>query len=301
MSLTSTTSATSTDAGQHPSTDDVRPTLVIGATGKTGRRVAERLAAQGRAVRAGSRHAAVPFDWDAATTWPAALDGAGAAYIAYQPDLAFPGGAERIAGLVDVARRAGVRRLVLLSGRNEPAAQAVEAIVADAGIPWAVVQASFFQQNFSEGFFVDDVRAGVVAFPAGSVTEPFIDADDIADVAVAALTDDRHLGRVHELTGPELLTFADAVAAIAAATGRRLEYVPVTLDEYGAGMRAAGVPDGEVSSYLELFGEILDGRSSYVTDGVERILGRRPGSFADYARRTASTGVWGAGLPAPQP
>ena len=107
---------------------------------------------------------------------------------------------------------------------------------------WAVVRASFFAQNFSEGFLVDAVRAGVLALPAGSVGEPFVDADDLADTAVAALTAPVAPNRVYELTGPRPLTFAEVAAELSAAAGHEVVYLPVTRDEFVAGMVVEGVP-----------------------------------------------------------
>ena len=178
--------------------------LVVGGTGKTGRRVTERLTALGIDTRPVSRSAEVRFDWHDPTTWPAALDGVEVAYLTYHPDLAFPGAAEAIASLGAAAVERGVQRLVLLSGRGEPAAQAAEqALLAVA--PWAtVVSAAWFMQNFSEHFLLDPVREGVIALPAGEVAEPFVDVEDIADVAVAALIGDDHAGRVHGAPRPDV-------------------------------------------------------------------------------------------------
>ncbi len=90
-------------------------------------------------------------------------------------------------------------------------------------------------QNFTEGYLLDPVREGVIALPAGDVAEPFVDVDDIADVAVAALTEDGHTGRLYELTGPRLLTFAEVAAELSKATGRDIVYVPLGIEEYAAG------------------------------------------------------------------
>jgi uncharacterized protein YbjT (DUF2867 family) len=139
---------------------------------------------------------------------------------------------------------------------------------------------------------LDGVLDGVLAFPAGDVREPFVDVDDIAEAAVAALTTDLHLRRRYELTGPRLMTFADAVTEIAAATGRRIEYVPITIDDMSAAMRAEDMPEGDVEAYAELFATVLDGRNAYVSDDVERILGRRPRDFAEYVAATLPTGLW---------
>ncbi|WP_067562232.1 NAD(P)H-binding protein [Nocardia acidivorans] len=266
--------------------------LVIGGTGKTGSRVAARLTALGVPVRIGSRTAAIPFDWTDRETWAPALAGVGAVYLSYQPDLAVPGAAADIKTLTALAAAAGVRRIVLLSGRGEVEALECEGIVRNSGIPWTVVRCAFFAQNFSEGAFAEYILAGEVALPSGDVPEPFVDADDIADVAVAALTEDGHTGEVYELTGPRALTFAEATAEIARATDREIAFIPLSRTEFVAALTSYGVPGDEVSLLDYLFGTVLDGRNSQLTDGVFRALGRAPRDFAEYARDVARSGVW---------
>jgi uncharacterized protein YbjT (DUF2867 family) len=195
-------------------------TLVLGGTGKTGRRVVQRLTAQGERVRIGSRSGGLPFDWEDPATWAPALEDAEAAYVSYYPDLAAPGAPEAIGSFADVAVNSGTRRLVMLSGRGEDEAVACEKALTSSGADWTVLRCSWFNQNFSESYLLEPVLSGHVVLPAGPVGEPFLDADDIADAAADALTQDGHSGQVYELTGPRLLTFADAVAEIAAATGR---------------------------------------------------------------------------------
>jgi uncharacterized protein YbjT (DUF2867 family) len=272
-------------------TTDQRPILVLGGTGKTGRRIVERLAAQGIPTRVGSRTADPAFDWEDQSTWAPALQDARAAYISYFPDLAVPGAPEAVRAFADVALAQGVRRLVLLSGRGEDEAQRAEQAVQDTGADVTVVRCAWFMQNFSEDYLLESILGGVVVVPATDQLEPFVDADDIADVAVAALTDDRHIGEVYELTSPRLMTFADAVGEIAEATGRDIRYVPISIDEYAAGAAEHGIY-GEFLTYL--FSEVL-GRSAYVTDGVQRALGREPRDFREYARDTAATGTWNVG------
>jgi uncharacterized protein YbjT (DUF2867 family) len=274
------------------SNDRQQMTLVVGGTGKTGRRVLERLQARGLPVRAGSRSGEPPFDWDDRATWAPALHGATAAYVSFYPDLAVPGAADTVGAFARLAVQSGVRRLVLLSGRGEEEAQRAEQLVQDAGAEWTVVRCSWFSQNFSEDYLLEPVRAGEVALPVGDVPEPFVDVEDIADVAVAALTEDGHAGRVYELTGPRLLTFADAVAEIARAAGRPVRLVVVPTEAYVSAMAEHGVPDDVVSLLRYLFAEVLDGRNAHVTDGVQQALGREPRDFADYAREAAATGVW---------
>jgi uncharacterized protein YbjT (DUF2867 family) len=267
-------------------------TLVTGGTGKTGRRVADRLQARGRAVRIGSRSGAPPFDWEDRDTWPAALEGATSAYISFYPDLAVPGSVDAVAALADVALAAGCRRLVLLSGRGEPEAQAAERALQDSGADWTVVRCSWFDQNFSESFFLEPLLAGELALPVDGVAEPFVDADDIADVAVAALTEDGHARRLYELTGPRLLRFDEAVAEIAAASGREIRYVPITLEQFVEGLKADGLPPDVTALLAFLFGEVLDGRNASPADGVQQALGRPARDFREFARAEAARGTW---------
>jgi uncharacterized protein YbjT (DUF2867 family) len=267
-------------------------TLVAGGTGKTGRRVVERLAARGVPVRAGSRSGAPPFDWEDRSTWSPALRGVASAYLSYYPDLAVPGAAATVGAFAELAAERGVRRLVLLSGRGEEEAQRAEREVQRAGADWTIVRSSWFDQNFSESFFLDGVMSGVVALPVDGVAEPFVDADDIADVAVAALTEPGHAGQVYEVTGPRLLTFPEAVREIADASGRDVRFVPVPIDEFVPALAEQGVPDDVVSLLTYLFTEVLDGRNASLTDGVERALGRPPRDFRDYARAAAAAGAW---------
>jgi len=267
-------------------------TLVLGGTGKTGRRVVERLVSRGLPTRVASRAADPSFDWGDPRTWGVVLDGVTAAYVSYAPDLAIPGAADSIRAFIGKAVEHGVQRLVLLSGRGEEEAQRCERIVQDAGIEWCVVRASWFNQNFSEGEFLDMVLAGAITLPAGDVPEPFVDVGDIADVAVAALTEDGHAGQIYEVTGPRMLTFKEAVAEIAHASGREIQYVQILREAFAAGIVESGAPD-DIAWLLDyLFSTVLDGRNAYVCDGVQRALGREPVDFAEYTRRIAGSGVW---------
>jgi uncharacterized protein YbjT (DUF2867 family) len=270
-------------------------TLVLGGTGKTGRRVVERLEARGVPVRAGSRSATPPFDWEDPSTWKPALVDVDAVYVTFFPDLAFPGAADAISAFTEAAVGAGVRKLVLLSGRGEPEAQRCEQIVQSHDIDWTCVRASMFNQNFDEYFLLEPVRSGVVAFPAGDTPEAFIDVDDIADVVVAALTEEGHARKLYEVTGPRLLTFDQALGEIAEASGRDIRYLPITPEEYAAGVAEGGDVPQEYADFLgDLFGAIFDGRNVYIADGVQQALGRPAKDFTDYARAAAATGVWSA-------
>jgi len=270
------------------------PILVLGGTGKTGRRIVSRLSERGVPVRVGSRSGTPPFDWEDTATWAPALQGARAAYVSYFPDIAVPGAPEAVAELARIAVQGGTRRLVLLSGRGEEEALRAETELRDSGADWTIVRCSWFNQNFSEDYLRESVLAGEVTLPVSDVPEPFVDAEDIADVAVAALTDDRHIGQLYELTGPRLLTFADAVGEIGAASGRDVRLARVSGEEFAAGLAGHGVPADVISLLRYLFTEVLDGRNANLADGVQRALGRPARDFREFARRAAAGGAWSA-------
>jgi uncharacterized protein YbjT (DUF2867 family) len=268
-----------------------KPVLVLASNGKTGRRVVERLTARRIPTRLGARSAEPRFDWDDRTTWAPVLQGVGSVYVQHYLD-ALPGAAQVIGSFAELAVASGVPRLVHLSGRGEAEAEHAEQAVRDTGAEVTTLRSTWFSQNFSESYFLDGVLAGELALPAGSTPEPFVDADDIADVAVAALTEDGHAGEVYELTGPRLLTFSDAVGEIARATGREIRNVPVSIEDFAASLDEQGVPGEWIELFVYLFQEVLDGRNAHLADGVQRALGREPKDFADYARDVAATGVW---------
>jgi len=268
-----------------------QPILVIGATGKTGHRVASRLEARGVCVRRGARNSATPFDWEAPETWAPALRGARAAYVTYFPDLAFPGAVEKLESLCETARDADVGHLVLLSGRGEHHARLGEEVVRTSGVDFTIVRAAWFAQNFSEGYLRDPVLAGVLPMPGGDVVEPIIDIEDIADVAVAALTEDGHKGELYEVTGPRLMSFADMAAELSRATGREIRHIPISFEEFHANIAQAG-GDFVGDVFTAIARETLDGRNAHTTDGVMRALGRGPRDFADFARAAARSGAW---------
>jgi uncharacterized protein YbjT (DUF2867 family) len=276
-----------------------RTTLVVGGKGKTGRRVAERLAARGLPARVGSRSGEPPFDWEDETTWAPALRDVGSVYVSYYPDLAISGAVEAVRSFAELAVQNGVRRLVLLSGRGEEEAQraerALQEVGQQAGTEWTIVRCAWFSQNFDENYLLEPILGGEVVLPAGDVPEPFVDAEDIADVAVAALTEEGHAGEIYELTGPRLLTFAEAINEISRAAGREIRFVPVSVEEYESVLAEQDVPPEFLSFLTYLFGEVLDGRNAHLSDGVQRALGREPKDFSDYAREAAATGVWGGG------
>ncbi len=268
-------------------------TLVLGGTGKTGRRIVARLKEMGVPTRVGSRTATPAFDWDNEASWEACLKDVSVVYINYAPDLAVPGASDAIQAFVNLAKQRGVERFVILSGRGEAEAQACEKIVQDSGVDTTVVRASWFNQNFSEGAFAGMIHSGQITLPVGDVPEPFVDVDDIAEVAVAALTQPGHAGKVYEVTGPRMMTFADVADTISEVTGRQIQYVQIPHDAFIEGAKASGAPKEVVWMMDYLFTTVLDGRNAHLTHGIQEALGRPPKDFATYAREAAASGAWG--------
>lgn len=266
--------------------------LITGGTGKTGRRVADKLQAMGRPIRIAARSGHPAFDWKDQNTWPAALADVTSVYIVFSPDLAVPGATEVIQAFTTLAVASGVKHLVLLSGRGEAEAQACERIVQNSGASWTIVRASWFSQNFSEGAFLGMVQEGAISLPAGDTPEPFTDVDDIADVVVAALTEEGHEYETYEVTGPRLMTFADAASEISQATGRNVRFVSISLEAFSQAIKESGLPDEYVWLLNYLFETVLDGRNAHLGDGVQRALGRAPKDFAEFCREASASGVW---------
>ena len=269
------------------------PILVVGATGKTGARVVARLEAKGVAVRRGARRSETPFDWEDPATWAPVLTGVRKAYVTYFPDLAFPGAVEKLEAFTRLAHDSGLEQIVLLSGRGEHFASMGEEIVRNSGVPFTIVRAAWFAQNFSEGYLRDPILGGVLPMPGGDMLEPIIDIDDIADVVVAALTEEGHLGARYEVTGPRLMTFAEMAEVLSDTLGREIRHVPITFEAFHANVAAAGGAFG-ADVFTAIARETLDGRNAHTADGVERALGRKPRDFAEFARAAMAEGAWPA-------
>jgi uncharacterized protein YbjT (DUF2867 family) len=270
-----------------------QPILVIGATGKTGSRVASKLEAKGVAVRRGARRSETPFDWEEPATWAPVLSGVSKAYVTYFPDLAFPGAVEKLEAFTKVALETGLQHIVLLSGRGEHFASMGEDIVRNSGLPFTIVRAAWFAQNFSEGYLRDPILGGVLPMPGGDILEPIIDIDDIADVVVATLTEEGHLGERYEVTGPRLMTFAEMADVLSTALRQPIQHVPITFEEFHANVAASG-DDFVADVFTQIARETLDGRNAYTADGVERALGRKPRDFAAFAQTAMAAGAWSA-------
>ncbi|MEJ2859007.1 MULTISPECIES: NAD(P)H-binding protein [unclassified Saccharothrix] len=261
-------------------------TLVLGATGKTGRRVA---AALGSTARPVSRSSAFRFDWSDASTWGPALEGVSAVYLVPPANNL---DATEVEAFVPAAVAAGVRRIVLLSARGIDPADRREAAVRESTVDWTILRPTWFQQNFSEDFLHPMVLAGEVALPMGAGGNPFVDARDIADVAVAALTTEGHAGREYELSGPEAISFPDAVALVAEASGREVKAVDVPEEPFTAGLVEFGFSPEYAAVLTGSLAAIRDGHDARLSTGVQEALGREPRRFEDYVKAAAAAGAW---------
>lgn len=268
------------------------PILIIGKNGKTGTRVNQRLQALGYTTRPVSRSTTPSFDWENPSTWQSAIEGTRAAYVTYHPDLAVPQAESTIKTFVQMAAAAGLKHIVLLSGRGEDGAERAEQVLINSGLEWNIVRSSWFAQNFSESFMLDGILEGELVLPAGDTAEPFIDVDDIADVAVAALTDPALRNQLFEVSGPRALTFAECVEEISRATGHPLKYTQVPVDDYIQTLKEQGAPEDLQWLLHELFTVVFDGRNSAVVPGVEQALGRPATDFKTYVQKTVASGVW---------
>ena len=265
---------------------------IIGASGKTGRRVKIRLENLGYDVLGLSRQTIPSFDWDKSNQWLSALQGLESLYITYQPDLAVPNAQEDIQKLIAAAKEAAIKHIILLSGRGEEGAQRAEQEVINSGLKWNVVRASWFMQNFSESFMLDGVLARELVLPEAKADEPFIDADDIADIVVASLTKPELQNQLFEVTGPELLSFERCVATISSALGEEISYQPINVDDYIASAKEHGMPEDVAWLMNELFTNVLDGSNAYTTNTVSKVLGREPKQFNDYVEQMIKTSIW---------
>ncbi len=266
--------------------------LIIGKNAKTGWRVDRRLRELGYPTRAVSRSTSPAFDWEDQGTWGAAMAGTRAAYVTFHPDLAIPSAEQTVRNFVALAAELGLEHLVLLSGRGEAGARRAELVLEDSGLDWNVVRASWFMQNFSENFMIEGILNGELMLPAGDTVEPFVDVDDIAEVAVATLTRPELRNRVFEVTGPRAMTFAECVAAISHATGYPVKYTQIPLEAFIDGLRGEGAPEQLLWLMRELFSVVFDGRNSRPTAGVEEALGRPATDFSEYVRKVMATGAW---------
>lgn len=267
--------------------------LILGGTGKTGRKVVESLRLLNQNVKIGSRSSSPSFDWNKEETWSVALEQVDRLYITYQPDLAVPGALRSIEKLVGLAKEKGVQKIVLLSGKGEREAELCEQLVIQSGLDYTIVRASWFNQNFSESFLMEPILQGVVTLPQADVQIPFVDTDDIAAVVVEALLHPEHAQQIYQLTGGNTLSFREAIAEIAEATGREIVFNSISMEDYVAGLKNMGVPQDYIWLIAYLFTEVLGNPIvSDITNDIEKVLKRKPKTFQEYVQETAKARIW---------
>ena len=272
--------------------DGTNSILVLGATGKTGSRVARKLAERALAVRRAARSGAdINFDWNDPTTFGAALRGVSGVYlIAPVLRVDFAGVVSRF---LDEAERAGVRHVTLLSAyvmEHAPAEFALRAVELDlaarTSLAHSILRPAWFMQNFSETF-LKPVNDEIVV-PCGTGSEAFVNAEDIASVAAATLSaPERHAGCAYAPTGPEALTVADAARLISSAAGRKITYRDTDRNEWVDAMIQAGLPADYGEVLRSLTETIASGHGSRPNGDVLAATGVAPTRFAEFAAKTA--------------
>ena len=277
------------------------PILILSGKGKTGRRVAAQLEARGVPFRLASRSSEQRFDWYDESTWSATIAGADTAYLA--PPVG-PTGLAQAGRFIQQAAAEGLRRVVLLSGRGVGSpgrdfavydgSLDLEHAVQASGADWTIVQPAWFAQGFSEDFLRYHVLAGEIRLSAGTGAEAWIDTNDVGDVMTAALLDEAYTGQVIAISGPRPLTMAEVADALSTATGRPITYAELEPEKHVGELVEQGLTQEDAEAVRDLFAVIRNHRSEYVSDGVQQVLGRPPRDFADWARETATTGVWAA-------
>jgi uncharacterized protein YbjT (DUF2867 family) len=273
-------------------------TLVLGATGKTGSRVANRLRSQGQAVRTAARSGAeAHFDWDDPQTYAPALHGVQRIYLLgpiMRTDFA-----DQVSAFLDQAEATGARHVTYLSAYGVDAAppqtatRSVELdLLSRPALTHTILRPAWFMQNFSETFLKP--IGGAIVVPTGDGAEAFVDAQDIAAVASATLADpEAHAGAQYALTGPEALTLTEAAKIISEVSGETTAHVDIDRDQWVADVVAGGVPAAYGVVLRTLTETIASGRGSRPTTDVEKVTGAVPTRFADFARRTAA--AWAVG------
>ncbi|MHA6757570.1 Rossmann-fold NAD(P)-binding domain-containing protein [Streptacidiphilus sp. PAMC 29251] len=261
--------------------------LVTGASGTTGSRVAARLAARGIAVRAASRSSAVAFDWYDSGTHAGALAGVDRMYLV--PPLRDPDPQAVMLPFLDLARAAGVRRAVLLSNSLVSAGDGMTGIVhqaiADTFDEWAVLRPGWFMQNVTGGHaHAACLRAtSAIATSAGDGRAAFVDAGDIARVAVEALLASAPLNTDLVLTGPESLSYDQVAAILEETSGRPITHTRLDPADQPAYYQALGVPEYSARFLVGMDWVVASGMEDRTTDTVERVTGTPPRSFRDFA------------------
>ncbi|MFI0351922.1 NAD(P)H-binding protein [Actinomadura sp. 9N407] len=268
--------------------------LVTGATGTTGSRIVPRLTALGHTVKAAARRPTAPagarpvrFDWYDPATFDEALRGTDRIYLV--PPIGSPDPAAVMLPFLERARAAGVRRAVLLSSSaipaGGPAVGQVHAALADVIDEWAVLRPSWFMQNFTDQHLhADSIRKeGTIMTATGTGRVGFVDADDIAAVAVHALTDATAPGPDLVITGPQALSYDDIAATISQVMGRPVRHRVLTYEQMRDRL-ATEIPEEFAALLARLDRSIAEGAEDRVTRTVERVTGRPPRTFSDFAR-----------------
>ena len=289
-----------------------RPTvLVIGAGGKLGRAVVRHLQQAGYATHCATRdprrscHAqpgchCVRFDWDSPLTWMPALMDVSRVFLTARPlDIT---AAAILPEFLEECRQVGTEHVVFSSALGtdlQPAGPLglVESCLRHSGLTWSILRPNFFMENFSRGWLAADIRnLGRIAVPAGSGRTSFVSCEDVAAVAARVFDDPALRGAVLDITGDDPRSHTAVAAALTRASGRPVNYEPLTEDEMRERGRRAGLPAGPLEYLLTLYALVRDGHAARTTRTVKDLLGRPPRGFEDFAQDHAD--CWRVGAEA---
>lgn len=274
-------------------TDSPQATLVLGGTGRTGSLVARTLIERGLKARTASRREAdVLFDWDDPATYAPALQGVDRVYLVTPVLRVTYAGA--VSDFLDLAAGAGVRHVTYLSTYGADQAppevdiRAVELDLARRGaFTYSLLRPAWVMQNFSDQHL--PVIDGAITVPTRGGVEALVDAADIAAVAVETLADpDAHAGAQYAPTGPQALTVSQVADIIADVSGGPVTHNDIDADAWISGAIAVGIVPADYAVMLSwLTATISSGNGSRPNHDVEKVTGRPPATFQDFARRNA--------------
>jgi uncharacterized protein YbjT (DUF2867 family) len=272
--------------------------VILGGSGKVGRRLTRTLERHGHQAVPAGRRSVCRFDWQDTSTWRQTATGADGVFVVG------PGSArdwsDALAAFLDVAAAEGVGHAVLLSARAVEflpggAVGLAERALEAGPIPWTVLRPTHFAQNFTEAMFVP--VDGVISAPVDAGAVPFVDVLDLAEVAARVLADRTFTGGRIALSGPAVLTFAQAADALTAASGVPVRFRPEEPEAHAARLRAAGTPEGYVRWRMAMLDAVRTGADAYLSDGVRQVLGRPATGFAAWAAREVPDAAWAAHRP----
>lgn len=269
-----------------------RKILVTGATGTIGQALIKQLQTKNADFVAGVRNVEeakkklpsvsnfVEFDFSNSATYEGAVENIDSVFVLGPPIVLNL--EELVAPFLDFLKGKGINRVVYLSALGSENMKlltfhtTLTQKIKDDGFDYTILKPSFFAQNFKNYEWENITERGVVYVPAGTGKAGFVDVNDIAAVAAAALTEDGHSGKTYEITGPEILGYQDAANLLSEVMGKQIVYPNPTPEEFGATLKQAGAPDFIASYMIDVYSMILNNHVNVLSNHVEEVTGKKP-------------------------